>query len=432
MTIALLDRVAADLRGMLAGLDPERLTGPDADRLLGRFAEVERLAAAGKLLAARRVESSNSWRRGGQRTAAAHVAQVTGTGLGPAINTLKTARRLGSLPATDKAVRDGALSEEQAREIAGAAALVPEAEQELVDAAGKQPMNVLKLRCRRVRATADDQAQRYDRLRRTRYLRHWTDDQGAVRFDARLTPDDGARVVEAIRAEAARHGRKLSLAGSREPADALAADALLTLTAGPSYGPTRPGDPVGTGRRGPGTMVHVRVDHAALVRGRVDPGEICEIPGIGPIPVTVARRLASDAILSVLVTDGVDVLAVGHAGRTIPAAVRRALAERDPVCVVPGCDATDALEIDHIVPFVDGGETALSNLARLCRWHHYLKTHHGHRLRRVGAEWEWWTPDEPVPLRAGGDDGAKARGATESSASGPPGRVSGARGSPPD
>ena len=77
-------------------------------------------------------------------------------------------------------------------------------------------------------------------------------------------------------------------------------------------------------------MVHVRVDHAALIRGRVEPGEICEIPGVGPIPVEVARRLAVDSILSVLVTDGVDVTTVAHAGRTIPAAVRRALRRARP------------------------------------------------------------------------------------------------------
>ena len=102
-------------------------------------------------------------------------------------------------------------------------------------------------------------------------------------------------------------------------------------------------------------MVHVRVDHGALLRGRVGPGEICEIPGIGPIPVAVARRLAVDSILSVLVTDGVDVTTVAHAGRTIPASVRRALIERDPVCVVPGCGLRDGLEIDHVEPFAEGG-----------------------------------------------------------------------------
>ena len=128
----------------------------------------------------------------------------------------------------------------------------------------------------------------------------------------------------------------------------------------------------------------MRVDHAALVRGHVEGGELCEIPGIGPVPVEVARRLAVDAVLNVLVTDGVDVTAVAHAGRTIPAALRRALVERDPECVVPGCAARDGLEIDHILPFADGGPASMANLARLCHWHHYLKTHHGHRLERGG------------------------------------------------
>ena len=102
-------------------------------------------------------------------------------------------------------------------------------------------------------------------------------------------------------------------------------------------------------------MVHVRVDHEALVRGHLEPGEICEIPGIGPIPVAAARRLAADSILSVLVTNGTDVTTVAHAGRTIPASLKRALIERDPVCVVPGCDLRDGLEIDHVEPFALGG-----------------------------------------------------------------------------
>ena len=35
--------------------------------------------------------------------------------------------------------------------------------------------------------------------------------------------------------------------------------------------------------------------------------EECEIPGVGPIPVTLARQLSEDAILKVLVTKGDDV-----------------------------------------------------------------------------------------------------------------------------
>jgi hypothetical protein len=426
MNLKLLERVAGDLRTALADFEPERVTGADADRLLSAFAEIEKLAAAGKLLSARRVESSNVWRRKGHRSAAAHVADATGTGLGPAINSLQTARQLGSLPATDDAMRHGRLSEAQAKEIAGAAILQPEAEDELVKAADQQPLNVLKLRCRRVKAVGTDQNQAYEKIRRSRYLRHWTDDEGAVRFDARLTPDDGARLVAAVKGESARLAAGARRAGVDEPARALAADALVGLACGSGAptnghddgeaGGSRTGEGSANGGGsdggasddarsaagvrcappGPTAMVHVRVDHQALIRGHLEAGEVCEIPGIGPIPVEVARRLAADSILSVLVTDGVDVTSVAHAGRTIPAPVRTALIERDPTCVVPGCTIRDRLEIDHVRPYAEGGPTSLENLARLCHWHHYLKTHHRHRLERAADQWLWTAPDMAV------------------------------------
>jgi len=412
----LLDRLAqvtATLRSSVTGLDPETLSGADAARLLAAFAEIERLASAGKLLSARRVESSNVWRRSGHRSAAAHVAEATGTGIGPAINALETARHLGSLPATDHAVRQGKLSEAQAKEIAGAAILRPEAEQSLVEAAAQQPLSVLKLRCRRVRAMGQDQLATYEAIRKGRYLRNWVEDNGAVRFDARLTPDEGARLVAAVAAGTERLTKAARRAGLEEPRRATAADALVALAcrpttsddtghgrgSGPADGPCRTGAPTAT--------LHVRVDHAALVRGHVEAGELCEIPGIGPVPVEVARRLAVDSILNVLVTDGVDVRSVAHSGRTVPAALRRALVERDPECVVPGCANRDDLEIDHLRPFAEGGPASLANLARLCHWHHYLKTHHGHRLERdevggdEGPAWVWSAPEDPpvVPRR---------------------------------
>ncbi|MGD0314273.1 MAG: DUF222 domain-containing protein [Acidimicrobiales bacterium] len=409
MKFETLQRVADDLRTALSGFDPELVDGPDAARLLEVFAEIEKLAAGGKLLAARRVESSNIWRRTGHRSAAAHVAEATGTGMGPAITALEAARQLGSLPATDEAMRKGRLSEAQVKEIAGAAVVHPGAEQELVEAAGKQPMSVLKLRCRRVRASGQDQNATYAAIRRRRYLRNWIDDDGAVRLDARLTPDEGARLVAAVKYQADRLARQARRAGVDEPNKAVAADALVLLACGVAgtaaedagatggrNGSTRPrtGAPGTKGTvAGPATMLHVRVDHAALVRGHLEPGEICEIPGIGPIPVDVARRLAVDSILSVLVTDGVDVMTVAHAGRTIPASLRRALIERDQVCAVPGCDVREALEIDHVDPFSRGGPTRLANLVRLCHWHHYLKTHQRHRIERTDGGWRWRGPD---------------------------------------
>src|SRR5439155_15843332 len=121
-----------------------------------------------------------------------------------------------------------------------------------------------------------------------------------------------------------------------------------------------------------------------------------EIPGIGPIPVSVAARMADDSFLKVLVTDGADVKAVAHAGRTIPARIRTALENRDPTCVVPACDARRDLEIDHRVPRARGGSTTLGNLARLCRWHHHLKSTLGYKLEGGPGAWSWSGPDPPA------------------------------------
>jgi hypothetical protein len=172
-----------------------------------------------------------------------------------------------------------------------------------------------------------------------------------------------------------------------ETRDAYAADALVRLT---------------TGTAPPKTVVHVHVDGAALERGTLARGEMCRIEGVGPVPVSAARRLITDGILKAVATDGADVRAIAHLGRAIPAKIRTALETRDPACVVPGCEVRTALEIDHIVPFAAGGATSLENLARLCRYHHAQKTHRGWRLGGRPGAWTW-TRDRrgsPFPARA--------------------------------
>jgi hypothetical protein len=114
---------------------------------------------------------------------------------------------------------------------------------------------------------------------------------------------------------------------------------------------------------------------------------------VGPIPVAAARRLLNDAIVKVIFSKGADITAVAHVGRTIPARIRTALQERDPTCVVPACDVRKGLQIDQ--PYAGGGLTTLANTARLCRWHHYLKSHQGYRLTRDSETWTWEGPDPP-------------------------------------
>ena len=148
----------------------------------------------------------------------------------------------------------------------------------------------------------------------------------------------------------------------------------------------------------------VRVDLDALLRGHVEGDECCEIDNQGPIPVAMARDLANDSFLRVVFHQAGDIRAVHHLGRTINQQLRTALVFRDRTCVVPGCGTSFGLEIDHIVPFAEGGPTTLDNLALLCHHHHFLKTYEGWVLANEGTGPNGHTPvaiRTPTPLRAG-------------------------------
>ena len=86
-------------------------------------------------------------------------------------------------------------------------------------------------------------------------------------------------------------------------------------------------------------------------------------------------------------------VAVAHAGRSVTAAQRRALEARDPTCVVAGCGVARGLEIDHVDGWALTRTTTVERLARLCRWHHHLKTYCGYRLDGHAGEWRLVAPE---------------------------------------
>jgi len=99
----------------------------------------------------------------------------------------------------------------------------------------------------------------------------------------------------------------------------------------------------------------------------------------GPVVGETARRLACDASISRVITDGPSqVLDVGRRTRTIHPALRRALVVRDGGCAHPGCDRPPSwTECHHVKHWVDGGPTDLGNLILLCR--HHRAQHEGGR-----------------------------------------------------
>lgn len=374
------DDLVAALGSAVAALKASTLDAGHAKHLVETFAQAERFAAAGRTLAAGRVAETGAWRSLGFRTAAQWVAAQTQASVGKAIASLETAHSLAELPATRDAFVAGRLSEAQATEISAAAIADPAAEQSLLAAAGRDSFAELREQCRIVRAAADGDEDVALRLHRSRYVKSWTERDSAVRFDIRLVPDNGARFLAVLRERADRYAAIGRRAGDREPHQAYMADALMSLVAGEA---------------GPRSVVHVHVDADAFERGHTQAGEVCAIPGIGPITVAAARRLALEGSVKLIARDGVDVTRVCHMGKEIPAHVRSALEARDKACVVPGCSERRNLEIDHIRPREALGPTRLSNLARLCRYHHLLKTHYGWTLGGKPGAWSW-TPG-PVP-----------------------------------
>lgn len=413
----------AGMRDLVGQLEPDAVPLSEAPAMWQAFDGIERLAASAKTLLAARVDESDVWQRAGDRSAPEYLARKSGSSLGAARNSLETSKRVRMLPHTRSAMRRGELSRTQADHIVDAAAAKPDAEQSLLHAAAGSSLGELRERCARTKAAADPNRDATNRrLHRERRLRRWTDSEGAWNLSARGTADAGSRfnsVLNPIIDElfnAARHE------GRRESREAYAFDALMELacrpigtqpgaTASPAWrpmpidGPPRARDGIATSTESAtasaggmpvnespaaatvtsasGAATHLallRVDLEALVRGRVEGAELCEITGLGPVPVATARALLGESVLKLVITNGVDVANVTHLGRGPTVAQRIALLWSSPGCDVRGCSSTISVQADHRVSWADHQVTELANLDHLCSHHHRLKTHHGWAL----------------------------------------------------
>jgi hypothetical protein len=127
-----------------------------------------------------------------------------------------------------------------------------------------------------------------------------------------------------------------------------------------------------------GTKPHitVTVDYETL-KGAT--GCLPEIDGRPVTPETI-RRLTCDAeIIPMVLGSDSEPLDVGRKTRTIPAAIRRAIEQRDGGCTWNGCGAPQSwCDAHHIIHWADGGETSADNLRLLCRKHH-TATHNGRK-----------------------------------------------------
>lgn len=383
----------------LASFEGDLVSTRDAARLVEAAEIVVRHASALRTLAARRAAQGNVWREDGRfATPGEWLAATTGAAVGDATRALQAAEALADLSDVADSFRHGELSLAQAETIADAAAHDPGAQAELLDAATKVTFRQLKGLCRKIKDRAhsvEDDAARAARQHRLRRANCWVDDDGLGSLTAKLPPDKMAVLWGTVQAEADRLFDEARAETRREPVGSYRADALFNLVVAGA------GGPAGAATTGRAPRMLIRVDLAALQRGYAGDDEVCDIPGIGAIPVATARRLLPDSLLSVLVSDGVDIRTVVSVRRHVPAAVDLALRWRDPCCVVPGCDRSTHLERDHWqVDFADSGPTSLDNLCRMCRPHHRDKTLRGAVLSGGPGRWRW---KPPLPASNGPD-----------------------------
>ena len=405
------------IRGLLGTLEPARLDDAEVTDMLRSFAAIEKLASSGKTILAASLAKRGRLSGLGDRSDAHVLASMTGTSLGRARGVLEAGARLGRHPLLDEAARHGALSEDQLSSIAKALEVNPDAEGRLLDASASSSLTELRGECARAISEIEDSEARRKRIHAKRYFKSRIDEYGMRHIAAGGNPEDLAVLELAVARKAAMLAASstggagsedaqwtdIGANGSPYKAETLSAasfDALVALARDALAGTCTPRGPMeqrAAGLPGSDAKIIVRVDHAALVRGRAEPGETCDISGVGPIAVSAVREMIDegDPFLAAILTRGVEIAKVVHLGRRPNALQRTALQFLYPTCAVKGCGRAAQLEYDHDEDFATNSVTKFDNIDRLCRYHHMLKTRYNWRLLDGVGMRDLVPPDDP-------------------------------------
>ncbi len=396
------DFVVEELRDIAATIDPTLLMGAHAATLLRKMAEAERLCGAVRLVVAKRIDETGAWTGGGHRNAAEWMANETGGSVRDAIDDLQTSWNLGDQPSLDEALRNGDLSTDKASAVSDASKKDPTAEEDLVAKAKKAPLSSVRDECNKAKARAEDPEKRAERCRNARRAWFGPERDGMISLNASGPVGAMAHLKAALEKRTDQIFRERNRAGAEhEQRDRYMFDALSEfLRANPADGESG-----GVAKRAARTNVQIRVDLAALRRGRPEDGELCDAPGNGELTVAEVEALMAenDCIIDALLTRGQDVLKIVRIDRYVPVAVQKSLRFMQAKCVAPGCNRTFRLERDHIEDYARSKRTAFDNLDHLCWVHHELKTRYGWIVSR--SENGDWSFDPPADVEARGRTG---------------------------
>jgi hypothetical protein len=197
----------------------------------------------------------------------------------------------------------------------------------------------------------------------------WED--GSLLISGQLDPVGGAALRTALEPLAQPMGVGDDRPLERRQGDALVELSLHSLDAGllPQHAGQRP---------------HLQVTTTLETLQGLPGSPAADLEFSTPISSTTIQRLACDGNIARVVfgPDSV-VVDVGRAARVVSSATRRALNARDQHCRWPGCERTASwTAAHHLVHWVQGGATDLSNLILLCHRHHWMVHEGGWKLAR--------------------------------------------------
>lgn len=359
-----------------------------------------------------RVDELQLWKKAGCRDCIHWMDLTLGIGRIGAFERLRVARALRSLPVIESLFAVGQLSWSKVRELTRVAS--SENEQALTAAALELSASETVELCRRWRhgddsstATEDDENKRALLAFDDRSLTWHQRDAFTTRITLDLPLESAAEFLKALEAqEDELRDEDAELPNSNSASDGtscddmreakpmrrtarqLRADAALSMS---NKALAHTGDPVASADR---YRVFVNLD-ARVLANDVEPEstttsglppERASIPGYGPIASATARRLASQARLTVIVTDiEGEVVATGQETRLFAPNAVRAITARDRCCQMPGCCRTRWLQAHHVVPWAEGGRTTVANGCLVCSSCHRRLHEEQLRLEKVAS-----------------------------------------------
>lgn len=358
----------------LAALDASTLpegcvTG--AIRRLGRLGgRVEGIQA--RLVSA--AEAAGVPERSGANSTASWLSQETGRSGGQAGRTARLAKAGRAVPELVDEVASGTVGPDQAGTVASALdrdELDPEDAVDLLPAARRLPPGMMGRETRRVSGERRQRRLRAQELRARdeRYLRTWRLDDGSLRYEGQMPPDEGDRFEKARSGFYQPDGAEVPDDQRRTHAQRNA-DALAAMT----EAALRRGDAGETGGALPQITVTIPPEMLAAGREAEAAGVVGTTDLDTVLSAAATHKLLCGAVFRrvVLGPEG-QPLEVGRATRNWSPAQRAAVAARDGGCRGPGCDLPmGRCILHHVTWWSRGGTTDIANAAPLCPHHHDL------------------------------------------------------------